>query len=237
MSGSDPYRIVLKVQDLAVRRGAKLLLSGLDFSVEAGQLVIVRGANGSGKTSLIRTLAGLSGSDGDAGEAILWQFDEPGGERRDEPREHISYVAHHPAIHPALTALENLKLGLSLQQKTVTDEQITPLFKQLGLNKHLAAARLSQGQQRRLALMQLKLAARPVWLLDEPLTALDDTAVTWFRAVLAEHLGQGGCCVMSLHQDFDWPGAQLQILQLNSYSPKRIVVPHASASHASVTAV
>ncbi len=222
MSGSNPHKIVLKVEDLVIRRGAKLLLSGLNFSVEAGQLLIVRGANGSGKTSLIRTLAGLSGNGDDASKPIHWQFDES--------CEQISYVAHHPAIHPALTVLENLKQGLSLQQHSVNDEQITPLFKQLGLNKHLVAARLSQGQQRRLALMQLKLANRPVWLLDEPLTALDETAVAWFRKVLAEHLNQGGCCVMSLHQDFNWPAAQLQNLELTQYATWLTAVPHSSTS-------
>lgn len=210
----------IEVENLEIRRGSKKLFSGLSFGVSAGRLLVIRGPNGSGKTSLIRTLAGLAEA---TSGSVVWR-DARRAEIED-PRFCISYVAHHPAVHPVFSPTENLRLGLGLQGRAVADGTIRDLFKLLGLPSDLPSAKLSQGQQRRLALAQLSLGVRPAWLLDEPLTALDDAAVGWFRGVLAQHLRSGGLCVMSLHQDFDWPSEQIDHLRLvRPKTPGRTIV-------------
>lgn len=202
------FQASLAVEGLEIRRGSKRLFSGLSFQVASGRLLVIRGPNGSGKTSLIRTLAGLAEA---TSGSVAWRNSQ---HEVEDPRSCVAYVAHHPAVHPVFSATENLRLGLGLQRRAVADGAIRDLFKLLGLPADLPAAKLSQGQQRRLALAQLSLTERPAWLLDEPLTALDDAAVGWFRGVLAQHLGSGGLCVMSLHQDFDWHSEQIDSLQL-----------------------
>jgi heme exporter protein A len=213
-----PFDLGLRADHLEIVRGQKRLFSDLSFDLPPGRLLVVRGSNGSGKTSLIRALAGLAAP---AGGAVVWR--DAGNEPIDDARGRIAYVAHHPAVDPVFTARENLRSGLALHGKSVDDDSADRLFKRLGLPARLPAAKLSQGQQRRLALAQLSLAGRPAWLLDEPLTALDDTAVEWFRDTLASHLAAGGLCVMSLHQGFDWHSGPSEMLRLtrprNSPSP------------------
>lgn len=179
---------MLEARRLGCRRDGRSLFENLSFKVEAGQLWLVRGANGSGKTSLLRILAGLSPAE--QGE-LVWQ-----GER--EP---VLWVGHRVAVSTGLTARENLEFMAALEG----DEARAPVaaLEAVGLAafSETRAGRLSEGQARRVALARLALSTRRLWLLDEPLTSLDETSVNWFETQVHRQLDRGGAVVMATHRE------------------------------------
>jgi len=190
--------VVLEARDVACRRGVRQLFAGVSFVVRPGDCWEVRGPNGSGKTSLLRILCGLRPPD--AGE-VRWN-DEPIAARREEYMASMTYISHRAAIKAELTALENLRVATALSGWRVGDADTRRALDRMGLSgqRQLPGRRLSEGQQRRLALARLLLTPTPLWLLDEVLTALDAAAARNVAAMLDEHLAGGGMAVVATHQ-------------------------------------
>ena len=191
----------LEAHALECVRGGRRLFHDLSFSLGPGEMLEVSGPNGSGKTSLLRMLCGLLPPV--AGE-ILWQ----GANIRtlkEEYLKELAYLGHANGIKAELNGLENLRIAGGLAGVRPGDEKITAALEQLGLQVSEArpAKTLSQGQQRRLALARLLVGGKALWVLDEPLTALDSDAVGLVQSVLGEHLEGGGMAVLTTHQLLD----------------------------------
>ena len=166
---------MLEASNLECVRGEKSLFRGLSFRLEPGACLLVQGANGSGKTSLLRMLCGLSQP---AQGEIRWNG-EPIGKLAEDYRGELLYCGHAGAVKDDLTALENARISATLAGAPVDEEAARTALRQLGLKgrEDLPARVLSAGQKRRVALTRLLLEKRRLWVLDEPLTALDKAAV------------------------------------------------------------
>jgi heme exporter protein A len=189
---------MLEAVDLACERGGQTLFHGVTFCVGSGETVRITGANGSGKTSLLRILCGLLTPT--AGE-VRWN-----GARiqalKEEYARHLVYLGHAPAVKEELTGAENLRATCVLAGLPVSDGELRQALQRFGVPGDKAVRQLSQGQRRRAALARLALSRRAsVWLLDEPFTALDAVAAELTRALLGEHAQRGGSVVYSTHQD------------------------------------
>lgn len=195
---------MLEASNLECVRGEKSLFRGLSFRLGAGACLMVQGANGSGKTSLLRMLCGLSPPA--AGE-IRWNG-APIRKLAEDYRGELLYCGHAGAVKDELTALENARLSATLAGTPVDDEAALQALRQLGLKgrEHLPARVLSAGQKRRVALSRLLLERRRLWVLDEPLTALDKAAVANLCALIDAHLAGGGLAVLTSHQELPLAG-------------------------------
>jgi heme exporter protein A len=204
---------MLEAENLECVRGQRRLFRGLSFALAAGQMLWVLGPNGSGKTSLLRLLCGLLRPE--AG-TVRWQGADVRASR-EEFHADLLYVGHTPAVKDDLSARENLSFGLAQSGIGAAQEQVEQALRQFGLRgrEDLPARALSQGQKRRVALARLALgAARRLWILDEPFTALDGQAVALVQSELAQHLTRGGEVVFTSHQEVDFGGLPVQRLQL-----------------------
>jgi len=203
---------MLEAHDLAAQRGHARLFAGLSFEVGPGRALVVTGANGTGKTTLLRMLAGLSLPA--AGE-IRWDgksvapFDPA-------MRASIAFAGHAPALKDELTAEENLTALATLAGETVTREAIHRALDAvaLGSRRALPARVLSQGQRRRIGLARLSLLARPLWILDEPVTALDAAGAGLLTAMVAAHLDRGGIAVAATHAPLGLPESRSHAITL-----------------------
>ncbi len=205
---------MLTATNLACVRGDRRLFADLGFTLESGGRLHVSGENGSGKTSLLRMLCGLSPPE--AGE-IRWQG-ETISHLGDEYRKAVLYLGHHNALKEELTAQENLRISAALAGVAVEDEEGVELLGRVGLagREELPVRFLSQGQKRRVALARLLWSPAPLWVLDEPFVALDSAAVTWLAEIIATHLAAGGMAVLTSHQEVDIVGGVAQILRLSA---------------------
>jgi heme exporter protein A len=191
---------VLSATGLECVRGEHRLFAGLGFALQPGTLLAVRGANGSGKTSLLRMLCGLLPP---AAGRIAWK-DTAIAELGEEYHVQLAYLGHHNAIKEELTAPENLSLALRLAGIAADPAQCRAALEWSGLGerRRQACATLSQGQRRRVALARIWLSRpRPLWILDEPFTALDVAAVDRTRALIEAHLAGGGVVALTTHQE------------------------------------
>ncbi|MCZ6564778.1 MAG: cytochrome c biogenesis heme-transporting ATPase CcmA [Gammaproteobacteria bacterium] len=189
---------VLKANDLKCVKGNSELFSGLDFSVQSGEALVVEGSNGSGKTSLLRILCGFNQP---ATGNITW-CDEP-IEKHEDYQQQISYIGHQSGVKLDLTVLENLIFAQRLVGTNRKESEIKEIIRTVGLFKqrNVLARKLSAGQKRRVALARLQLEDRMIWILDEPLTALDKDFVTEFEMVLKKHLDQNGMLIVATHRE------------------------------------
>jgi heme exporter protein A len=191
---------MLEARQLECTRGERRLFSGLSFKLGRGQLLRVAGANGSGKTSLLRIMCGLLAPS--AGE-LRWHG-RPIREEREEYSRNLTFIGHLNALKDDLTALENLQFAAALSGLPAEPRHALSGLERFGV-AHCAALPakvLSQGQRRRVALARLALApAPPLWILDEPFSALDVGAVVELERLLADHLAAGGMVVLTTHQE------------------------------------
>jgi len=173
-------------------RGGREVFSGLDFEAAAGQALAVVGPNGSGKTSLLRLIAGLLAPA--AGSLVL-----EGGDTELTLPEQSHYLGHRDALKPALSVAENLSFWRDFLGGDAGDLASCLATVGLGHAIHLPAAYLSAGQRRRLSIARLLVVKRPVWLLDEPTSALDTAGQELFAGVTRDHLAGGGIVIAATH--------------------------------------
>ena len=207
--------MTLRADQLACERGERQLFSGVDFELRAGEALWLRGANGSGKTSLLRLLCGLSRP---AHGEVRWRGRAVLGLREDYHRE-LLYLGHAVAIKDDLAAWENLATSVTLAGGRCNRAQACAALELAGLGElaGLPARALSQGQRRRVALARLGIAPLPPLLvLDEPYTALDQDAARALGAALERHLAQGGMLVYTTHQPVELRAARVHRLDLSA---------------------
>ena len=173
-------------------RGGREVFSGLDFVISSGEALAVTGANGSGKTSLLRMIGGLLAL---AGGSI----DLEGGGPELTLAEQAHYLGHRDAMKPALSVLENLSFWRNFLGGEVLDAGQSLELAGIEHAAHLPAAYLSAGQRRRLSIARLIAVRRPIWLLDEPTSALDAAGQTLFTDVMRDHLARGGLVIAATH--------------------------------------
>ena len=183
---------MLTAEGLAVFRGERLVFRDLDFSLAAGQALVLAGPNGSGKSTLLRLLAGLVRP---IAGRLLWEDQDALADLAGHAAR-VAYVGHQDAVKPGLTAAENLRFAARLAGGAVAEALAT-----MGLDDlaDLPARMLSAGQKRRLALARLALTAAPLWLLDEPTLGLDTASIGRFGGLLAAHRAHGGMVVAATH--------------------------------------
>jgi len=190
------------IRQLACERDQRELFEDLSLHLEPGDVLQVAGPNGSGKTSLLRILAGLlpaAAGDVRYGEDSIFV-----GAGRDLWRQNRLYIGHAPAVKGALSAEENLSWLCALS-KPVSRELIWQALQRVGLHgfEDVPCDHLSAGQQRRVALARLYLEVHPVWILDEPFTAIDRGGVSTLEAHVMAHAASGGIVVLTTHHSLD----------------------------------
>jgi heme exporter protein A len=202
----------LSGRDVRCVRGGREVFSGLDFEASSGEALAVTGPNGSGKTSLLRLIAGLLAV---AGGSI----DLDGGETELTLPEQAHYLGHRDALKPALSVSENLWFWRDFLGGALSDakEGLKQNLKQslaaVGLDHaiDLPAAYLSAGQRRRLSIARLLVVRRPLWLLDEPTNALDAAGQSMFAGLMDDHLAHGGLIIAATHAPLGIAAKELRI--------------------------
>ncbi len=187
----------LEARAVHLWRGEKHLLRGVSFALYSGELLQVVGPNGVGKTSLLRSVAGLLPVE--AGE-FFWKGQQLPGASDDYHRE-LAYLAHVNGLKPDLTALENLRYAVSIR-RDVTTEELRDTLRLLRIEScsDLPVRALSAGQKRRVALARVILTRAPLWILDEPITNLDKAGIELIEARIADHMRDGGMILTAAHQ-------------------------------------
>ena len=192
---------VLEARSVTCTRGVATLFRDVSFSIAAGEWIALRGANGTGKTTLLRCIAGLTRPD--SGE-VMWNGESTRGDAG-AYRGGLLYAGHAAGIKDDLSAEENLRDALQLRGASADASALREALADAGLDKrrHLPARRLSAGQRRRIGLARLALDPAAVWALDEPLTALDDEGQRLFTGLLQRHLARGGLALVATHHAFE----------------------------------
>ncbi len=203
----------LQLSDVACEQDDRVLFSGVHCAVENGSLIQFGGPNGVGKTTLLRALTTIAP---DYLGNIQWQGEALAHSLNDF-RNHLLYIGHLPAVKRELTPKENLKFAAALQGQVFSDEAIYQALNQLSIAPYMdfSCDQLSAGQLRRVALARLFLPAPPLWILDEPFTALDVHGVELLTNRFAQHAEQGGAVIFTTHQDVPLPN--LTLINLADY--------------------
>ncbi len=190
---------MLEVSNLTAIRDDRVLFENLQFEIKPGELVQIEGRNGTGKTTLLRIVTGL----GDREEGISQGKGEEVEKSRDVFHQDLLFLGHQTGVKRELTALENLRFYQSIHNNRSSEEEIFAALAQVGLagREDVPVAQLSAGQQRRVALARLWLSNQILWILDEPLTAIDKQGVKVLESLFASHADNGGIVVLTTHQD------------------------------------
>jgi len=189
----------LSAENLTLFRGDRCLFRGVSFALDSGELLILEGANGSGKTSLMKALVGML----DLETGVVYWNGAPVNSQRQVFHGSLVWTAHRVGLKADLTLVENLRFEAALRPQAGDDME--PVLERLGISrlKPLPLRSLSAGQQRRVALARMLLADVPLWLMDEPFTNLDREGRALVMRLVKEHLGKGGLCIMAAHQDVE----------------------------------
>ena len=199
------------MENISCERNDRLLFSGLSFHLVPGQLIQVDGPNGSGKTTLLRTVCGLLPLD----QGAIYWCGEPIRKNRSDYLAELVFVGHKNGIKDDLTAEENLRIDqmLCARQSTVSIREALQLLR-IGECRERLCREMSAGQRQRVALARLLVSAARLWVLDEPLTALDHSAQHVVRDMLADHVDRGGMALITSHQRLDWKGRIHQTVRI-----------------------
>lgn len=217
MSKSVESAAKLEVQGLSASRGDEQLFEGLEFLLLPGEVLFIEGANGSGKTSLLYILAGLRSQD--AGD-LKW-CDQSIEELGKDYHQQLCFVGHTNGVKAELTVFENLQ-GFAQLKPNTNEHSISKdnqaVVDELDLSGYEDAFcyQLSSGQQRRLGLARLINSTQPLWILDEPFTALDKKTIGFFETLITQHVNRGGMVVITSHQSLNLAGCQVKSLQLGN---------------------
>ena len=185
--------------NLTCNRGGRMVFKGLSFAVNSGDMLVLRGRNGAGKTSLLRMIAGLN-------EAVTGQLELSGGNSSLTLGQQCHLIAHQEAFKPALTVAENLAFWARFFGGGDLERALGAFS--LAQLAGFSGGLLSAGQKRRLALSRLVLVKRPVWLLDEPSVGLDSASTGQLRKLMRGHLDDGGIIIATTHVDLGIKGAK-----------------------------
>ena len=204
----------LTFEKLSCSKGGRLLFRDVDATVSSGNWLYVVGANGVGKTSLLRMVCGLAPVD--SGE-VRWNG-EPIQKRRDLYHQSLCYLGHHNALQESMSVTENLLFSTALSGYSVTETEIQGVLKRFGVGgrSQQLVRHLSQGQKRRVALARLVLSRASLWVLDEPYVAMDEAGVKMLADLVAQHLHDGGLAVLTSHQLVPIGDIPAQLLELRS---------------------
>lgn len=195
---------MLSVRGLGVARGGLQVLSGLTFDLAAGEVLVLRGPNGCGKTTLLRTLAGLQPQI--AGEMVM-------------ALDSLAYASHADGLKPTLTVMENLQFWASVFGTGMAEIAAAMQVMDLEALAARASQNLSAGQKRRLGLARLLLSGRKIWALDEPTVSLDQASVARFADMVRSHLASGGAAIIATHIDLGLAGSRE--LDLTAFRPHK----------------
>lgn len=204
---------MLEAVNLGCVRGDRRLFKGLNFSLAAGELIELRGPNGSGKTSLLRIISGLASP---AEGEVRWQGESISALEENYSRA-VAYLAHQNGVKDELSALENLRISSGVAGNALSKSEAEQILEKVGLSRqqHLPARSLSAGQRRRVALGRLMTSKAPLWILDEVLTSLDDAAIKLSRRFISDHLAKGGLAIIATHQDLDLAAERIHRIELS----------------------
>lgn len=198
----------LEAKNLSCIRDERVLFNKLNFTLTSGQILLIEGVNGAGKTSLLRILTGFRKPDeGD----LFWN--ELLIDNTQDFYQDTAYIGHNNGLKDTLTAQENLRYAQALASITIT---IDEALEQVGLNGYqdTLVRFMSAGQRRRLALARLLCTHKPLWILDEPFTSLDRASIKLFEKFIATHVMQGGLVIMTSHHDTQLPHSLVQKIHL-----------------------
>ncbi|WFB47368.1 cytochrome c biogenesis heme-transporting ATPase CcmA [Vibrio coralliilyticus] len=204
---------MLEVSQLTAIRDERILFESLSFTINSGELVQIEGRNGTGKTTLLRIVTGLG--DRDSGE-IVWNGENIES-NRDAYHQDLLFLGHQTGVKRELTAYENLRFYLNIHSRNpVVKETIYSALMKVGLvgREDVPVAQLSAGQQRRVALARLWLSDHKLWILDEPLTAIDKQGVKVLESLFLSHAEDGGIVILTTHQDMFADNRKLRKIKL-----------------------
>lgn len=201
----------LQAIDLAAERGERTLFKDISFTLNPGEILHVCGRNGAGKTTLLRILCGLTRP---VTGAVHW-YGTDIADADSEFGSDLSYLAHHNGIKDELTGIENVLFANRLGGRHIKPIHAQAMLERIGIGLYadLPVKFLSQGQKRRVALSRLLLQRRPLWILDEPYTALDTQVIDVVLEAMHQHLDKGGMIVLTTHQEIE-AGVPVTRLQL-----------------------
>ena len=198
---NEPTGILLEARNITIWRGDNLLMDDISVQVRPGSIVQIQGANGCGKTTLLRALIGLAEFD----EGEVFYRGIPFLKARDSLYADLVYLGHKAGVSPSLTPLENIK-ALCPEIDDDCRDAVHRVFAELAIADRIdvPSAALSAGQQRRITLARLRLQKATLWVLDEPLRSLHANGYNWVREEIKRHVGSGGSVIFTTHQSLSF---------------------------------
>jgi len=204
----------LTFDNIGCSKGGRQLFRGIQCTLRSGRWLHVAGANGIGKTSMLRMLCGLAPIE--SGD-ILWNGQSIRAQRTTFQQD-LCYLGHLNGLQESMTVQENLAFATALRGYAANAAQVSDTLARFGVagRGQQLVRHLSQGQKRRVALSRLALTPARLWVLDEPFVAMDDTGIRMLADLIAEHLGHGGLAVLTSHQPVDIGTVPVQTLELRA---------------------